>query len=490
MSPSLETAALTTKYPLAGLRTAPLCKGFDEFLRTPSYFVLLGFLTVFSVMRSLELVTYTVFILIGLFVVLLGSDLLPLMPLFILSYITPSPHNNPGLEENTVFSGPQGIYLFTLAGIFAICLVLRLCLDPVLGKKAFLKTKRALLPGILVLGAGYLLAGAFSGYYTANGWRNALFGCIQFFSVGLLYFLLTGGVRWEKAPKEYLAWCAVCVGLVIVGQLMHIYHVNHVIKNGFILRERIYSGWGNYNNIGALLTMTIPFAFQLSCRKKQAWVFELIALLLMGGVIMTCSRGSILVAVAVYTGTCGLMLYKSLGARSFRYIHIAVLVLAVLAVFFFRRELLNLFKSMLDRGLDPGGRETLYAEGWKQFTRFPIFGGSFFPVDFDVYGFSSVENFTAIFPSRWHNTVIQLLASCGIVGLLAYGFHRYQTVRMMLKNPTVGKAFISISLLALLTTSLLDCHFFNVGPVLFYSMALAFAEKANTQTIKQDKTRR
>ena len=103
MSPSLETGALTTKYPLAGLRTAPLCKGFDEFLRTPSYFVLLGFLTVFSVMRSLELVTYTVFILIGLFVVLLGSDLLPLMPLFILSYITPSPHNNPGLEENTVF---------------------------------------------------------------------------------------------------------------------------------------------------------------------------------------------------------------------------------------------------------------------------------------------------------------------------------------------------------------------------------------------------
>ena len=124
MTPSLETAALTTKYPLAGLRTAPLCKGFDEFLRTPSYFVLLGFLTVFSVMRSLELMTYTVFVLIGIFVVLLGSDLLPLMPLFVLSYITPSPGNNPGLTEDSVFSGLQGIYLFTLAGIFAVCLVL------------------------------------------------------------------------------------------------------------------------------------------------------------------------------------------------------------------------------------------------------------------------------------------------------------------------------------------------------------------------------
>ena len=37
--------------------------------------------------------------------------------------------------------------------------------------------------------------------------------------------------------------------------------------------------------------------------------------------------------------------------------------------------------------------------------------------------------------------------------------------------------FLAISLGVLLGTALLDCHFFNVGPVLFYSMALAFAEK-------------
>ena len=28
----------------------------------------------------------------------------------------------------------------------------------------------------------------------------------------------------------------------------------------------------------------------------------------------------------------------------------------------------------------------------------------------------------------------------------------------------------------LLLCSLLDCHFFNIGPTLFYSMALAFGE--------------
>ena len=480
MTPPLKAATPAAKYPLAGLRSAPACVGFDEFLRTPSYFVLLGFLTVFSVMRSIELVTYTIFILIGLFVVLLGSDLLPLTPLVILSYIVPSPGNNPGLNGASVFSGMRGIYILALGGIFALCLLLRLLTDPELGQMAFLKTKRRLLGGMLLLGGGYLLAGAFSGHFTDHGWRNALFGLIQFSAVFLFYFLFTGGIRWHSVPKEYLAWCAVCVGLVILFQLMHIYHVNGVIRNGQILRDKIYSGWGNYNNIGALLTMTIPFALRLACRKKRSWIFACIALALLGGVFMTCSRGSILAALAVYAITCGLMLRHRLGNATFRRLHIGMLIVVVLGVIFFHRELYDLFRSMLDRGLDPGGREVLYAEGLKQFLRFPLFGGSFFPVDFSPYDYATVPGFSAIFPGRWHNTIIQLLASCGSVGLLAYGYHRLQTIRLMMKDPTLGKAFIGISLLALVGTSLLDCHFFNVGPVLFYSMALAFAEKADT----------
>ena len=63
--------------------------------------------------------------------------------------------------------------------------------------------------------------------------------------------------------------------------------------------------------------------------------------------------------------------------------------------------------------------------------------------------------------------------------MAAYLFHRVETAKMFLQKQSVGKAFIALSILTLLGTSLLDCHLFNVGPVLFYSMALAFAEKAD-----------
>ena len=36
-------------------------------------------------------------------------------------------------------------------------------------------------------------------------------------------------------------------------------------------------------------------------------------------------------------------------------------------------------------------------------------------------------------------------------------------------------AYIDLRVLVLLGCSLLDCHLFNIGPTLYYSMALAFA---------------
>ena len=76
---------------------------------------------------------------------------------------------------------------------------------------------------------------------------------------------------------------------------------------------------------------------------------------------------------------------------------------------------------------------------------------------------------------------MQLLASCGIFGLITYGIHRVQTVFMFLRKLTREKIFIGLSVLALLGMSLLDNHFFNLGPTLFYSLALAFAEKSPEQ---------
>ena len=77
-----------------------------------------------------------------------------------------------------------------------------------------------------------------------------------------------------------------------------------------------------------------------------------------------------------------------------------------------------------------------------------------------------------------------MLASCGIVGMLAYSYHRIDTLRLYFKKRTLTNTYILFFVLTLLIMSLLDCHFFNVGPVLFYSIALAVMEFGRDETVK------
>ena len=132
-------------------------------------------------------------------------------------------------------------------------------------------------------------------------------------------------------------------------------------------------------------------------------------------------------------------------------------------------------------GVASDSRVNLYKNGFEAFKNAPIFGQTFYPVSYEVYEFSEIDAFSSFFPPRWHNTVVQILASCGIVGMLAYLFHRISTVVLFIKKRSRATTFIGISILALLLMSLVDCHFFNVGPVLFYSTVLAVMECAKKE---------
>ena len=463
---------------VSALTRSPYVRAFDDFLYKPSYFVLIGALTVFACALGAELFTYTCFVLIALYLCFFGRDLLPIIPLVICSYIAPSRSNNPGVNEASVFSlGNGGLYLIVLAALLIIGILYRLIRDPELGRMSFLKCKRKLLPGMLALCGSYLLSGLGSTQFAEVGARNLLFAAIQCASILVLYFLLTGTVKWDKAPMAYLSWTGMCVGYVLLAELIFTYIRYNVIVDGIIDRRAIFFGWGHYNNMGALLAMMIPFPFFLTGKGRYTGVFYISGLLFLGGVLFTCSRGSILCGVVVYLISYTISLLHSRRARANAAIHIFTALLGIVIFLVFYDDLLRLFQELLEYGMDPAGRVDGYVAGWKQFLGHPIFGATFYPVDYPLYTWSSSESFIAFFPPRWHNTLVQVLASCGIVGFIAYCYHRIQTILLFLCHFSGKKMFAFVSMLTLLITSMVDCHFFNVGPVLFYSMMLAFVEK-------------
>jgi len=224
-----------------------------------------------------------------------------------------------------------------------------------------------------------------------------------------------------------------------------------------------------------LLTIIIPLPFLLTNKRSASFAY-VSALLFYATLVFTCSRGSILVGTPVFGISYILSLVRSRHARRQYWIHIGMIVMGLIAFILLRDRLLQMFIGLKNVGLSSPERMETYHEGINQFLKFPVFGGSFFPVDYWPYAWATADTFATLFPPRWHNTFVQLLATGGVVCMAAYMLHRIQTIRLFLKNCTTEKLIAGASVLALLMASMVDCHFFNVGPVLTYSAVLAFVE--------------
>ena len=220
----------------------------------------------------------------------------------------------------------------------------------------------------------------------------------------------------------------------------------------------------------------LPFAFSLGLAHKKDWLGLLIAGLFMGGILLTCSRASILAGSFIFC-LCLILMIRYSTNRKALFIILGILgVLFLAGCIVMREKLLQLFSDLIRRKLDPNTRDEIYTKGLELFREAPVFGNSFFSPGYVPWDFSTVESFSALIPPRWCNTVVQLLVSAGIVGMAAYLVHRVDTVVFFLKRRSRENWFILCSMMVLLITSLFDCHFFNLGPVLFYSASLAFSE--------------
>ena len=482
----------TVKSQYNTIKNSAIIKNINKIVCSPWGIGILGVLTVLAFAFSLEVAFYTIVVLYAVYVSLFADDLSPIMPLFVFSYVTPSTGNNPGMSDQGLFYGATGAYLVCIVSIAVLSLIARVVVDKDFGLRRLFTTKRTFIWGMFALGAAYFLSGILNEKYAEYAKGNLLFAFIQFASIFLLYFILSASVKWDQFNLDYFAWAGLIMGFVVSAEVICIYFQNNVIVDGSIIRGNIYSGWGCYNNIGAIISMSIPFAFYFAARKKRSSIFLLIACLLLLMTGLSGSRGSLVGALLAFVISFVYTDFYGNYKKEYRATAITLLSLVAAISILFPNEIAEVFHQIpsiahMEGGelmVNDSGRIEIYKNGWKVFLKNPIFGQSFYPIEYDLYSFAQLSNFTSFFPPRWHNTVIQLLASCGVVGMLAYSYHRLDTFLFYFKKRTQMNAYIVFLIITLGTMSLLDCHFFNVGPVLFYSIALAVMEFGQEKPIQ------
>lgn len=465
----------------------------NQFFSSVYYPVLIAVFMVCSNLFSLELPVYYIYILFVVLAALLAEDLLPVVPVLCCSYMTVSAPNNPadyspvapnvvsGGKTPSVFYSPefqlQLVFLIVVAALFLVArLITSLMNEP---------CRRAprLWIGFAALGLAYVLGGAFSGYY---GVRTALFGFTQIASLCVFYFIFYYTVNWHRVKNDFWAAVLTAVGFGLVCETIGLYFIPGVVEGGEVVRQKMVTGWGMYNNVGCMLAMCLPAPFYLAAVKKNGWIFTLAGNLFMLAIAVTQSRGSLLFGGIVYLACAVAVLVKSEKKEKIAHAIVfgAVAVALGICAVSLREKLAALFASIGDVGFNDNGRFDIYRKCFEKFKEHPVFGVGFY----ETPGFSwGALPEGAFLPPRAHNTYVQLLASGGVFALAAYLYHRAETLILVLRRPTAEKLFLLFSVAALVLTSVVDCHFFNFGPALLYSVILSFAEGADIRDGKPDK---
>lgn len=443
-----------------------------RFFNSVWYLLMIAAATACANVFSLELPVYYFYLVCGIAASLFAEDAYPVLPVFCFAYMSVSAPNNPATNVgSSVFHQP--VFLLHVAFIAlsaVIFLVGRLVVELIAHPKR--RRVPALSVGFLALGASYVLGGLLSGFY---GGRTALFGFAEICSLGLVYFYFYYTVDWKARGAHACAVLFTCIGLCVAAEIVGMYFLPGVFGEDGVDRSKLVTGWGMYNNVGCVMAMCLPAPFYFAATRKGGWRYNLLGNLFMLAVAFTQSRASILFGGCVYLACAAAVLVKTRGKE--RLAHVAVyaavvLVCAVGAAALWEK-VAALFRSLLDIGFHENGRLETYKEGFSQFLSAPVFGVGFY----ECHGFQWGQlPPTSFLPPRYHNTYIQLLACGGGVAMLAYLVHRVQTLRLLFRRPSVEKTFIALSVVALVLTSLLDCHFFNFGPGILYSALLAFAE--------------
>lgn len=435
----------------------------------PAAYALLAFL---SSLFGLEIAYFAITAVLVVFVSVFARDSKAMLPMvFLAVYGVSWVHTpQPPFSSQFFYSRAVQIYFLVLGVLLVACLLFRFIVFP--QDKNFFKESKLRL-GIVLMTAAFLLNGVLFSGYTIKNLPFGLLIALSFFAF-YIYFFNTLYVN-EKTP-HYVAYILVLASGVIFLQLCKIYLFDNVIVDGSVNKDVLIAGWGMSNNIGGMLGMLFPGAFYLALKSRRCgWVFYILAFVFFGGVCLTLSRtsalisGIILLAAAIYFSIA-----KSPVRRFARIFNCVVVVFGAIFLIVFWDKIRELLAVYFDRGFSDSGRSFIWQSGINNFLRAPFFGVGFYEPIAPEWSYD-IENW--VFPDMYHNIFIQMLASCGIFGLLAYCVHFIQVVFAVKKHPSSESLFYIIILLGIFGMSLLDNHLFHVFPALIYSVFLLLSER-------------
>lgn len=363
--------------------------------------------------------------------------------------------------------------IISIAVVLILFLVALVCFIVRNRKMANAFPKKGMFWSMLIFCAAAVLNGLFSADYT---FKNILYTFALIASLLAVYALFVLFVQFDRSSFDYFMYCLVISGLLIVAELIFAFFTTVQFENGQIVKGSVVLGWGVWTNIGGMLSMLMPACFYFAYSHKRGWIGFLLGMVEYACIILSQSRGALLVGTLILALCLVYLCLRGENRKLNRIFTLGIAVCGVVGVILFSGKLIALVQNFMELGFADNGRFEMWSIGFENFLENPVFGSGFY----DSY--QTEEWDMGAYPYLYHNTVIQLLGATGLVGTLAYAYHRFRTVQLTVTKPNYRKTFLATCILALLLFSLTDVLFFKTYPTIYYALMLLFMEQSGEET--------
>ena len=317
--------------------------------------------------------------------------------------------------------------------------------------------------------------------------------------VGMLYFLFYFFLsNTTKGDVDYFFKMLLIMNLLMVAEfgikmmrtIAQYYELSLVeaIKTGLDTGWGGNLGWANVNDLCYYLTLTLPGYVYFIFKKPKNILFWFLLLLPAGVVLLTQSRGGF-VGFAIVALGLGLIILIHGKHHQYFYAVFTVIVTALIA-YLSKDVLISIYNGFLQtlQGASinsfSSSRIWIYTRGLELFEASPWFGQGWISIDILVAESGGHRLF------MYHSTIIHVLATMGIFGLIALLVHYYQVFRIIFDNWSLEMRLILVAFIAVQIHGLVDNIQFSVPYSFLVAMLFPLLENTSIKTgfIKNGRT--
>lgn len=327
-------------------------------------------------------------------------------------------------------------------------------------KRAYLSVSMAIITGAL------LVSGFNAPWFSVSGVGMTFAIALTMF---LPYsFLLNCGDYRGRKTVEYFVWVMIVASIVIAAAVLKQYAL-YGFDTANMEKGYLEFGYAVSNSAAAIVLLAIPLTFYMVYTYKHGYLFFIAIAVQLLTIYFTMSRSSLLVAVPGILIVAIALCFKKKTGRLGYYIAFGVVAACVIGVLIkFGPSIIGKVSALFAGNVTLSGRTTIWKRGFEVWTEYPIFGVG-------VWYLPQV-NIGHHYHS-YHCTPLTYLFCYGVVGLAAYIYHRYKTVRLAFSTKlTAERVFIMLTISALLINSLLDIYMTEPLHLMYYSVMLALIE--------------